>query len=197
MIMNCLRKFITQLLDEAWNPVSGRFDTVTHGKETEDALQASEKRIKRGATHSEYNGIVNNQFESDVLQMMSEPEYKTIDAFVQYKFDDEQDTFTATELQALARNIDYKTRKLKGALPPQGLVTSIKQELESYGLKLQQRETTKHFRGSMSNAHGSNPFAGMGGGSGFTEVPSRLHSKKQGFIYDPNDPRSLRMSKRR
>lgn len=194
--MKCLRNFIVQLLNEAWNPDLKKFDTVTHEKDTEEELQASEKRIKRGATAGEYNNVVNNQFESDVLQLMSEPEYKSVDAFIQYKFDDEQDTFTAAELQALVRNIDYKTRKLKGALPPQGLVTSIKQELESYGLKLQQRETTKHFRGSMSNAHGSNPFAGMGGGSGFTEVPSWLHSKKQGFIYDPNDPRSLRMSKK-
>jgi hypothetical protein len=116
---------------------------------------------------SNYANILSNQFENDIKSLMKQPEYQTLDAFVEYKFEDEQESYDAKELQALARNIDYSQRKLKNALPPESLVTSIKNELQTYGLRFIPREKTQSTRGVTSGFHGTSPYAGfVGGGTG-------------------------------
>lgn len=192
-----LTRLIQKTLYEAWNPVTKQFDTVTTSKEGEEELTKKEKYIKRNASPTEFSGNRDSQFEDEIEDLRKSPEFKTLEKFVEFKFDDEQETFNALELQALARNLDFKTRGLKNALPPASLVTQVKNDLIGYGLRFEPRQTQKFFRGAMSNSHGSHPFAGMSGGSGFTEVPVWLHSKKEKPAWDANDSKNLPMGAKR
>jgi hypothetical protein len=103
-------------------------------------------------------------FDEKLKELMEMPEYENINAFVEYKIDNEEDYFTTEDLQSLSRVYDFAIRKISNAMPPQQLVKNIKNELISYGLKFIPREPTKHIRGALSSAHGSSPYAGFGGG---------------------------------
>lgn len=87
----------------------------------------------------------------------SAPEYKSIEDFVQYMIDDERDTYTAEDLQALSYRLKRSTQK-------------IVKELNGWGLKLEGREPEARPRGFQSPDHdrwygpGSMPTHG---GSGF------------------------------
>lgn len=200
-----LKTFIEQTITEAWDPINKRFTTVDTDREEEaDAVKYEKGKIKRNASVSDYERRVSGHFDDEIDELRDEPELKSIEAFVQYKIDDEQTTFSASELQALARNADFKQRKLRNALPPQSVVDSVKSELESYGLKFVPREKVRHFRGAMSNAHGTSPYAGFGGGgSGFSTEKGNPHSimglgigggkgvMGGGYDWNPNDPKNL------
>jgi len=71
---------------------------------------------------------------------MEDPEFASVEDFVQFLLDDERDTYTHEELGAL----NFRTRMPIGA---------IRKELESYGLKLATREPEKQVRGFSSNSH--------------------------------------------
>lgn len=198
-------KSFSKLTSEAWDPIRKEFTTVETDKESEaDATKYEKGKLKRNASVSDYEQRVSNQFDDDIDELRSSPEMKSIEDFVQYKIDDEDTTFTALELQTLARNIDFKQRKIKNALPPQNIVNSVRTELESYGLKFIPREKIRHFRGAMSSAHGSSPYAGfVGGGSGFSTEKGDPHSIMGlgigggmgviggGYNWDPNDKKNL------
>lgn len=86
---------------------------------------------------------------SDEMQ----PELESIESFVQHCIDEERTEFTANELNALATNIDYRDRGIKDALPPTRLVSSLKQRLVGYGLRLKERVPERHVRGVRSMVH--------------------------------------------
>jgi hypothetical protein len=200
-----LKEFI-ELAIEAWNPETKSFDTVTNSKSEEEKLTKDKfvnPRISRGASTKDWGETADSNFEDEIKQLRKDPEYKNLETFVSYKFDDEQSTYTAVELQALVRNVDFNDRRMFDALPPNQLINDVKEELSSYGLKLVPREKVKHFRGSMSSAHGSSPFAGtVGGGSGFMNGGYLGIGGGPGIIstgekWDASSPRNLPMGSRR
>lgn len=207
--VHTLRITIRKMLKEAWNPQGRFFDTVTTSKEDEADLEKDEKKynIKRGASQTDYSKTSQNAFESDIDELRDQPEFKSLEDFVTFKMDDEQSTYDATELQALARNIDYADRGVENALPPQNIINQIKTELNGYGLKFVPRETLKHFRGSMSSSHGTSPYKDfVSGGSGMgidREGPvgwgigSGIGAHRTKVQWDPNDPRNLSTTRSR
>lgn len=94
----------------------------------------------------------------------SAPEYESIESFVEYKMDDEEDEFDHEDLVALAYQIKSSPGK-------------IRKELEDFGLSLKERAKEKKPRGFQSPNHdrwygpGSSPTHG-GSGSGTKWIPS-------------------------
>lgn len=85
------------------------------------------------------------------------PEYGSVEDFVQFLMDDDQNEFTHEDLTVL----NSRTK-----VP----VSKIRKELEGYGLKMKVREKEKKFRGITDNPHGSSPFSGMSGGAAYQSV---------------------------
>ncbi len=71
---------------------------------------------------------------------MKDPEYSSIETFVQFLLDDERDSYNHEELTAL----NFRTR-----MP----VNAIRKELEGYGLTLANRPNEKKVRGFSSNSN--------------------------------------------
>jgi hypothetical protein len=71
---------------------------------------------------------------------MEDPEYTSIEDFVQFMLDDERDTYTHEDIAAL----NFRTR-----MP----INSIRKELDGYGFKLASRAPVKQVRGFTSNSH--------------------------------------------
>jgi len=71
---------------------------------------------------------------------MKDPEYSSIETFVQYLLDDERDSYTHEELTAL----NFRTRTP---------VNVIRKELEGYGIMLANRPNEKKVRGFSSNSN--------------------------------------------
>lgn len=92
-----------------------------------------------------------------IHELASEPEYATVEDFVQFCMDDERETFTHLDLRALALNARKSGSK-------------IREELEGYGLTLSERKAPKTARGFGSwdnNRWAGNP---CGGGSGWEQI---------------------------
>jgi len=100
---------------------------------------------------------------------MGAPEFKSVDAFANFKLDNDEYSFTAIELQALVRSIESKRLGHNVNAVSPDAVTYVKTELvRDFGFEFVPRKPTKFARGSMSSSHGSHPMAGSGGGgSGF------------------------------
>ena len=87
-----------------------------------------------------------------------EPELQSIDAFAQYLFDDDRETFTLLECQNLGSHIHLSNSK-------------IRRVLESYGFRYIKPEHGKTVRGFTTNSNdrwygpGSSKTYGGGGGS--------------------------------
>jgi hypothetical protein len=94
----------------------------------------------------------------------SAPEYESVEAFVEYKMDDEDEEYDHEDLAAL----NYRLNRP---------IKEIRSELESFGLKLKGRAAEKKSRGFQSPDHdrwygpGSDPTHG-GGGAGSKWIPS-------------------------
>ena len=91
---------------------------------------------------------------------MTEPEYESVEAFVEFLMDDEVDTFTAADLQALSAGVQRSIKRLRV-------------ELEGWGLSLAPRPSERHVRGFTSNPH--DRWFGPGscrsyGGSGHEQI---------------------------
>jgi hypothetical protein len=88
------------------------------------------------------------------------PEYESIESFVQYVMDEEQDQFTHEDLGELAYGLQRSRNKVRA-------------DLESYGLKLAPRAFEKRTRGFTTSSNdrwfgpGSSP---MHGGSGWEQI---------------------------
>ena len=89
-----------------------------------------------------------------------DPEYLSVEAFVEFCMDDERETFTHVELGDLA----YATRTSRCV---------VRQSLEGYGLTLEQRRPEKRVRGFGTSSH--DRWYGPGsskshGGSGHEQI---------------------------
>ena len=92
-----------------------------------------------------------------------DPEYASVNNFVEYMFDDEREEYTYEDLAAL----NFRTRTP---------VSMLRKELDSYGLRLANRPFEKEVRGVNSNSNdrwhgkGSEP---MHGGAGIDSATGR------------------------
>lgn len=142
------------------------------GSPSEEELKAElEKKGLRPARHDEpgwYDRplgvkmwVTDLQERTAGITYKSAPEYKSVEDFVQYLMDDERSEFSHEDLQAL----NYRTRQP---------VQKIRKELESYGLRLQERSPEKKPRGFQSPDHdrwygpGSSPTHGGSPGKDWT-----------------------------
>lgn len=88
------------------------------------------------------------------------PEYASIEAFVEYCYEDERETFDHNDLGELAFRLKLSR-------------CTVRKSLESYGLRLATRAPEKRVRGFTSNPHdrwygpGSCPTHG---GSGYEQI---------------------------
>ncbi len=132
-------------------------------------FESEDSFIKRGATSDAWRANRDEAFEDDVEALVGEPEFKNVETFVAAKLDNDEYSFNAVELQALARRADEEKLGHDVGLASPLTTKSIKQSLvDDFGFKFDPRQPAKHFRGGMSSSHGSHPFAGSGGGgSGF------------------------------
>lgn len=86
------------------------------------------------------------------------PEYESIESFVQYVMDEEQDQFTHEDLGELAYGLQRSRNKVRA-------------DLESYGLKLAPRAFEKRgTRGFTANNHNRWDGNPCGGGSGWEQI---------------------------
>lgn len=125
--------------------------------------------IKRSATPDEWRTNRDEAFETEIETLAGEPEFKTVEVFVNYKIDNNEYTFNAAELQALARNAESKKIGRVASQASPAMTSAIKQELTvEFGFKFEPRAPVKFVRGGMASSHGTHPFARSGGGgSGF------------------------------
>jgi hypothetical protein len=75
-----------------------------------------------------------------IAELATEPEYKSVEIFVQFCMDDDREQFRHVELRALALNT-----RTSGSV--------VREQLEGYGLTLAVREVPKKTRGFSSNSH--------------------------------------------
>lgn len=138
-----------------------------------------------------------DHLDKQIENLRQEPEFQSVDAFIQGKLDNDDFEFSFIELHALARNLtqerlpnldvsEARTREL----------SEIKAQLSDLGFKFVGRVPERVVRGVTSNPHGQHPFAGSGsGGSGF----SNFGAMGSGKSWDSSSSSNLSMgaSKRR
>ena len=141
-------------------------------------------------------------FNDAVNELMKQPEYKSLEAFIEMKFDNDEESFDTIELQALARNLYLQDQPKGSKVTKKTLTTApasyrdkVKQELSGYGIKFSPRAAVKQTRGFTDPFHGKNRFAGNHGGSGFENEFNQTPSSKRTF--DLNDPSALGMGAKR
>lgn len=171
---------------------------------TESAIRRFTKLvIEAGVTPGDWRSRTDAAFESDIEALVSEPEYRSIDAFISSKLDNDDYSFSTIELQALARNID--AGRLGHGVNTASLATlkSVKHDLINFGLDFSPREPVKFTRGTQSSAHGTHPFAGSGGGGSgfgsdfggttFTSYGGGPGAIGGGYSWKSGDKRNLKM----
>jgi hypothetical protein len=87
-----------------------------------------------------------DDFNDTVDELMKEPHMKDVESFVEYKYEEEEETYSTLELQALARNLYLKdagrdVKKGSLATAPAAYRDRVKGELNGYGLKFSPRDT--------------------------------------------------------
>lgn len=167
-----------------------------------------DERIKRGGTPADWRSNRDEAFEMDIEALLDEPEFKSVDAFVNYKLDNDEYSFSTAELQALARNSESQRLGRKAQVASLASTSALKQNLiDDFGFKFEPRQATQFKRGSMSSSHGSHPFAGSGGGgtgfgsdfSGatFTSYGGGPGAIGGGYAWRPEDKKNLPMGSKR
>ena len=129
----------------------------------------------------ELRGIIREVLEKDVEaqieKLQGEPEFASVEKFIESKLDDDDYSYNFIELQALARNIDQSTKmskRLRVGDASLKTVDVVRAQLDGMGFKFVGRETVKKTRGFTSSVHGTSPFAGMAGGSGIGDGGLRI-----------------------
>ena len=92
-----------------------------------------------------------------MMTFKSFPEFKSVEAFVQFCMDDERTEFTHDDLVAL----NYRTRTT---------VCAIRAELETYGLTLKTRAVPRKTRGFKTHDYADRFKDFVSGGSGGDQV---------------------------
>jgi hypothetical protein len=85
-----------------------------------------------------------------------EPEFDTVDSFVQFLLDDGRETFMPGEAQKVAVSMGRS-------------IPEVIEELKSWGFTVGTKPR-QNVRGFTSPFHGSNRFAGNCGGSGWEQI---------------------------
>lgn len=171
-------------------------------------FEGNDDSIKRSTKPGEWRSNRDEAFDIEIEVLTGEPEYKTVDAFVNYKLDNDEYTFNAAELQALARNAESKRIGRTASQASHAVTSAIKQELMvTFGFKFVPREPVKFTRGGMASGHGTHPFAGSGGGGSgfgsdfggptFTSFGGGPGSMGGGYAWDKEDPKNLSMGAKR
>lgn len=148
--------------------------------------------------------------EDEIDELRRSPEYMDVDAFMNMKLDDDDFVYNFMELQALARNMAAKrTGDPRVAVASKSDVDAVRKVLESeFGFKYVPREPARDVRGASGSAHGTHPFAGMGGGGsgfssdregggGFTSFGGGPGAIGGGYAWDPKDKKNLPMGSKR
>lgn len=158
--------------------------------------------------------FIKEALEPDIQEQIDElrtlPEYKTVEAFIEDRLDEENYEFTFLDLQALAFNLTAKKLRLpmsQVSEPDTAIVASVKNQLIELGFKFVPRKVVKNVRGVSSNPHGTHPFAGSGGGGSgfgsdrsgpsFTSFGGGPGAIGGGYKWDANDPKNLAMNAKR
>lgn len=185
-----LREYFKCLLNEIWE------DRKDIGKKVKDAEEELTKLDRPKLKGMAYADSVEVNREEEIVEMMELPEYASVEAFASFLYDDERESFTDVELQAVARNET-------GIHAPNAMqVRNVKDDLIGYGFTFVPRQPVKQFRGARSNAHGTHPFAGSGGGgTGFSSGglglgtgPGAIGGKTP---WDANSTKNLPMGSKR
>lgn len=148
-------------------------DTRLPWEKQPDAYDEPEKRkgsIEKGLASQA------GETEDEIEAMRASPEFRDLDAFMEYKLADESYEYDWKELQALVRNFAAKRlgHLAKATINPGDMVVPadiavVKKELGDMGFNFVPRQPQKQIRGATSNSHGTHPFANSGGGgSGFS-----------------------------
>jgi hypothetical protein len=149
------------------------------------------------------------EVDAHVEELRHEPEYRDTDAFTAHKLENDEFTYGFADLQALARNAaQRRTGDPRTATASEQDIKAIRQALEAdVGFKYVAREPVKRTRGHLSNAHGTHPFAGAGGGgsgfgsdfggTSFTSFGGGPGAVGGDYAWDPNDPKNLSMGTKR
>jgi len=167
-------------------------------------------RRKRTGSAEKAQARAAEDAEDEFEELCSYPEFQDLDAFAASKLDDEDYTYTTTEMLALARNAARKRLRNSAITNPTPQdIAHVRKVLEGeIGLKYVPREPVRNVRGATSNPHGTHPFAGSGGGGsgfgtdfegawsapGFGGGPGAMGGKSE---WKPNDPKNLPMGARR
>lgn len=78
-----------------------------------------------------------------------EPEYASVESFVEFLLDDDRTSFLPGEAQKVAANTKCG-------------ISQIIVELKSFGLSVMTNNVQKETRGITSHSHGTHPFSGSG-----------------------------------
>lgn len=78
-----------------------------------------------------------------------EPEFMSVEAFVEFLLDDERTAFLPGEAQKVAANTSCS-------------LSQIIEELKGFGLSIHTNHVQKATRGISSHSHGTHPFSGSG-----------------------------------
>lgn len=78
-----------------------------------------------------------------------EPEFQSVEAFVEFLLDDERTAFLPGEAQKVAANTRVG-------------ISQIIEELKGFGLSIQTNHIQQPTRGINSHSHGTHPFSGSG-----------------------------------
>ena len=163
----------------------------------------SDARIKRNASAGDWRGNEENAFQESIEEMVGQPEFESVEAFANMKLDNEEFSFNAVELQALARVADANDLGHDVFAANPATVKSIKDELTTdFGFTFVAREPVKFARGSMSSGHGSHPFANSGGGGsgmsgGMTSFGGGPGAVGGSYAWDGSDQKNLPMGSKR
>lgn len=147
--------------------------------------------------------------EEAIAELMKQPEFKDIDAFIANKLDNDEFDYGFLELQALARNAARKrTHDKRVTNASKEDIDGVRKALEGgMGFQYVAREPIKRTRGHLSNSHGTHPFAGSGGGGSgfgsdrsgttFTSFGGGPGAIGGGYEWDAADPKNLSMGSKR
>lgn len=78
-----------------------------------------------------------------------EPEFQSVEAFVEFLLDDERESFLPGEAQKVAANTKCN-------------LSQIIEELKGFGLSVHTNHVQRETRGINSHSHGTHPFSGSG-----------------------------------
>jgi hypothetical protein len=152
---------------------------------------------------------VEESIDAEIEELREQPEFSSINGFIEHKLDNDEYTYNFIELNALARNLTQKklVSRNRAVEASKADIDAVHHELVSVGFQFVGREKERSVRGFKKGAHGTNPFAGAGGGgsgfgsdyggSTFTSFGGGPGAMGGGYSWNANDKRNLPMGSRK